>query len=226
MALTFGTKNQRIRENMKHRFMISPVRGEGQFHWHYINNSNYVTGVYFWEGSRPNMSIYANNNSVYQNWNPPSDSNCLAYSQWAHNSTNYFPNIGSGSATSPTTGSSIMLDVNKTNIYLKPQWFKAALNYWDSSMRGRNTGYITHFTLVHRYSSTVYGMMCGSVGLVGSGADLEIEIYYGGSPSSSYNEFTHDGGTKRTDTYVNGSSYYIYVPRGLRIYPPQPPQEQ
>ena len=174
MALSFGTNNQRINEALKTRFLGTQNSGAttyNHFTFADINNANYVTTFAIMGGTRPTLSISSNPaTSVI----PSQDSNCLVFWEYDGDWANW-PTYVTDSA---------------DNVAFHPNFFPSKL--------ATRSGTATWFLLQTRYSNTVYGVVTGTIGPIGSGADLEI----------TDNSIVTDGQTEYT------------VPYGFQLYRP------
>lgn len=150
MALTFGTNNQRVNANLKTRFLGINNTGPtnyNNFTFSDVNNGNYVTTFAIMSGTRPELTISSNPASSYV---PSSAGECLVYWEYDGNWNSW---------------STYVTDA-ADNVSFHPNFFPSKL--------ATRSGQATWFLLQTRYSSTVYGAITGSVGPIGSGADLEI----------------------------------------------------
>jgi len=173
MALTFGTENARINANLKNQFLhvgASSFNANNRFVFSNVGNSTYYTNFAIFSGARPTMT-YADPGF---NYSPTNNSNMLVYWQWRGDNGNW---------------STIAED--KTNsVKLSPNFFPSKVAY--------RAGEATWFALWTYYSSTVYGAVTGTVGAIGSGADLEIT---------------------NTSIVTDGQTEYT-VPYGIELYKP------
>ena len=200
MAITFGKQNIRIRDNLRQRCIGDNLQGLSSytdFCFRDIDDVNYATGIFIFSGTRIDLYNYSNRNAT---WHTDAylqnHSNCLAF--WEqHNAWSGWPHSSYG------------FPYNTAYVQVRPYSVQFTPSFL-TLKQGMRSGTATWFVVQTRYSSTSYGLLSGTVGNLGSGADMEIQIC------------NSSGDQVSTDTYID-TGKYVNVPRGLTLHSPPPP---